>query len=84
MQCPCRRAAAICHRRAGDESTAFAGFKPAPNGTGNGAYEFVPGQKYALYPQLARATPFVLSKAEADAIAFNKDPKKGPVFQPPK
>lgn len=77
------RAAVSAALRAGDESTAFANFKPAPNGT-VGAYQFAPGQKYALYPQLADATPFVLSKADADAIAFNKDPSKGPVFKPAK
>jgi hypothetical protein len=46
-------------------------------------YQFVPNQTYALYPQLAQATPFILTVAELDSIANNKDQKNGPVFKAP-
>lgn len=41
-------------------------------------------QTYALYPQLANASPFFLTSEESDSIAYNKDAKKGPVFQTPR
>lgn len=69
--------------READASVSFAAFKPAAEGT-KFAYQFVPKQKYSLYPQLASATPFVASDQDISAIVSNKDPSKGPVFQPPK
>lgn len=41
-------------------------------------------QTFSIYPQAVNVTPIVLSKAEADAIAYNKDPAKGFVFEPSK
>ena len=48
-------------------------------------FEWVPtpGQTYALYPQLADAEPLAVSSGRLAEIAFNKDAKAGPVFQPP-
>lgn len=69
--------------READASTSLSSFKPAAAGT-KFAYQFVPKQKNALYPQLASATPFVASDVDITAIVYNKDPSKGPVFQPPK
>lgn len=34
--------------------------------------------------QAVNVTPILLSKAEADGIAYNTDPAKGPVFKPAK
>lgn len=41
-------------------------------------------QAFAIYPQAVNVTPIVLTKAEADGIAYNIDPAKGYVFKPPK
>jgi hypothetical protein len=41
-------------------------------------------QTFSIYPQAVNVTPIVLSKAEADAVAYNTDPGKGYVFKPPK
>lgn len=69
--------------READASIDAAGFQPASAGT-LFAYQFTPGQKNALYPQLASATPFTATDTELLAIVDNSDPAKGPVFQPPK
>lgn len=39
-------------------------------------------QTFAIYPQAKTTTPWLLTYAEADNIAYNKDAKKGPVFKP--
>jgi hypothetical protein len=41
-------------------------------------------QTFSIYPQAVNVTPILLSKAEADGIAYNTEPAKGPVFKPPK
>lgn len=41
-------------------------------------------QTFTIWPQAVNVTPIVLTKAEADAIAYNTDPAKGPVFEPSK
>jgi len=69
--------------RVEDQSTSWARFKPAPPGTPF-KYQFVPNQTYALYPQLAQATPFFLGVAEVDAIVGIKDSKNNPLFKPPR
>ena len=71
--------APVC--RTADESTRWVRFKPFAEGT-QWRYQFVPDQKYGLYPQLANAKPFVAAPATIKAITGNKDSKKGPVFQP--
>eukprot|EP00775_Hariotina_reticulata_P009825 gene9825-9983_t len=65
-----------------DKGAAWARWEPAPAGTPF-RYQLVPNQTYALYPQLAQATPFILTVAEVDGIANNKDKKNGPVLKPP-
>lgn len=45
----------------------YAGFRPAPAAAGSGKpgpYAFVPGQKYALYPQLGNSKLYVLGGGE--------------------
>jgi hypothetical protein len=46
------------------------------------APQFVPNQTFAIYAQAKHTTPWLLTYEEADQIAYNKDPKKGPVFEP--
>jgi hypothetical protein len=54
---PATRAA----RAAADNGAqSYAGFRPAPADGPDGAYQFAPGQKFALYPQLANASLFAL------------------------
>jgi len=76
-------AAALVKGAIGGASADYPDFKFAPNGTVY-AYQQVPGQKYVLYPQVANATPLIATPARLEAIALNKDEKKGPVFAPPK
>jgi hypothetical protein len=47
------------------------------------AYQKVPNQTYALYPQLASAAPLLSTQERLSAIAANRDKAKGPVFAPP-
>jgi hypothetical protein len=63
----------------GLQSTEFAFPKAAK------PYQWVPtpGQTFALYPQLADAEPLGVGSSRLAEIAFNKDAKAGPVFQPP-
>ncbi|KAF8062070.1 hypothetical protein HT031_004330 [Scenedesmus sp. PABB004] len=76
-------AADLVRARTADESTRYSGFTPAAAGTPY-EYQFVEGQKYALYPQLADATPFVLDESVIDAVVSNKNASTGPVFKPAK
>jgi hypothetical protein len=66
---------------AGGEFFRWPNFKPAPEGTPF-EYQFVPNQTFAIYAQAKHTTPWLLTYEEADQIAYNKDPKKGPVFEP--
>jgi hypothetical protein len=47
------------------------------------AYQKTPNQTFALYPQLANASPLLSSQQRLSEIASNKDPNRGPVFAPP-
>ncbi|WIA08243.1 hypothetical protein OEZ85_007688 [Tetradesmus obliquus] len=76
-------ARAMLQQRAADESTSLSDFKPAAPGT-KFSYQFVPEQKFALYPQLADTTPLIVPQQQVDAVAYNKDASAGPVFQPAK
>lgn len=39
-------------------------------------------QTFVVHSQGKNATPWLLTCEEADAIAYNSDPSKGPVFRP--
>lgn len=39
-------------------------------------------QTFSIYPQAVNVTPILLSKAEADGIAYNTDASRGYVFKP--
>ncbi|WIA40182.1 hypothetical protein OEZ86_013574 [Tetradesmus obliquus] len=71
----------LLRKSAGGEFSRWPDFKPAPEGTPF-AYQFVPNQTFAIYAQAKDATPWLLTYEEADQIAYNKDPNKGPVFEP--
>lgn len=79
--CTAAAAAVLYTSSAGGEFSRWPDFKPAPEGTPF-AYQFVPNQTFAIYAQAKDATPWLLTYEEADQIAYNKDPNKGPVFEP--
>jgi hypothetical protein len=61
---PARAAAAAYHD---DGAKAWPAFKPAPADGPDGAYQFAPGQTFAVYPQLANATLFALGGGKQTA-----------------
>ncbi|KIZ03686.1 hypothetical protein MNEG_4271 [Monoraphidium neglectum] len=71
----------LVRNHTGGASAEYSGFKfGAP---GPFVYQLAPGQKYALYPQLGNAKPFVVPQPELSAIVTNTDAAKGPVFKVP-
>jgi hypothetical protein len=58
-------ATALITLSANDGVSNYVKFTPSPANGPAGAYQFVTNQTYALYPQLATATPFVISNVSS-------------------
>jgi hypothetical protein len=69
--------------RIGDPATTWKDYAPNPAGTRYG-YQFLPNQTFSLAPQLADSQPYVWPADKLKAFSSNKDPKNGPVFEPPR
>jgi hypothetical protein len=69
--------------RIGDPATTWKDYAPNPAGTRYG-YQFLPNQTFSLAPQLADSRPYVWPADKLKAFSSNKDPKNGPVFEPPR